>query len=78
MSYFDKKTHLAAKAEMRITESGKVEATYTGFFTEYKKVAGRLVFTRLTVKRDDKIVLTMLRSNIESKEKVAEGTFGEP
>ena len=76
--YFDKKTHLPAKAEMRMTESGKVEATYTAFFTEYKKVAGQLVFTRLTVKRDDKIVLTMLRSNIESKATATEGTFGEP
>ena len=76
--YFDKKTHLPAKAEMRVTEAGKVEATYAAFFTEYKKVAGRLVFTRLTVKRDDKIVLTMLRSNIESKAKAADGTFGEP
>ena len=76
--YFDKKTHLPAKAEMRITESNKVEATYAAFFTEYKKVAGRMVFTRLTVKRDDKIVLTMLRSNIESKAKAAAGTFAQP
>ena len=76
--YFDKATHLPAKAELRMTEAGKVEATYAAFFTEYKKVAGRLVFTRLTVKRDDKIVLTMLRSNLEAKAKAAEGTFAEP
>ena len=76
--YFDKKTHLPAKAEMRLTEANEVEATYTAFFAEYKKVAGRMVFTRLTVERDDKIVLTMLRSNIESKAKATEGTFAQP
>jgi len=76
--YFDKKTHLPAKAEMRLTEPNEVEATYTAFFAEYKKVGGRAVFTRLTVKRDDKIVLTMLRSNIEGKAKAAEGTFAQP
>ena len=76
--YFDKKTNLPAKAEMRVTEAGKVEATYVAFFSEYKKVGGRQVFTRLTVKRDDKAVLMMLRSNIESKAKAAEGTFAQP
>ena len=76
--YFDKKTHLPAKAEMRLTESNKVEATYAAFFTEYKKVGGRMVFTRLTVKRDDKIVLTMARSNIQGKAKATEGTFAQP
>ena len=30
------------------------------------------------MKGADKIVLTMLRSNIESKAKAAEGTFGQP
>ena len=76
--YFDKRTNLPAKAELRVTESIKVEAAYTAFFSEYKKIGGRMVFTRLTVKRDDKTVLTMLRSNIESKEKAAEGTFAQP
>ena len=76
--YFDKKTHRPAKAEMRLTELNDVEATYTAFFADYKKVNGRMVFTRLTVKRDGEVVLTMLRSNLEAKAKAAEGTFARP
>ena len=76
--YFDKKTHLPAKAEIRLKELNDVEAVYTAFFADYKKVNGRMVFTRLAVKRDDATVLTMLRSNIESKAKADEGTFARP
>jgi hypothetical protein len=76
--YFDEKTHLPAKAEMRLTELGDAEATYSAFFGEYERVNGRMVFTRLTVRRDGEIVLTMLRSNVEAKAKAAEGTFAKP
>jgi hypothetical protein len=76
--YFDKKTHLPAKAEIRLKELNDVEATYAAFFADYKKVNGQMVATRLTVKRDDAVVLTMLRSNIEAKAKATEGTFARP
>jgi hypothetical protein len=76
--YFDKKTNLPVKAEMRIQEPGGMEISYTARFAEYKKVEGRMYFTRLTVYRDDKLALEMQRSDFKAKEKIDDETFSKP
>src|SRR5262249_35703290 len=50
--FFDKVTHLPVKVELRLKESDSRDATYTGLFAGYKKIAGRQHFTKLTTKRD--------------------------
>lgn len=76
--YFNKKTNLPIKADMRLTDSGKMEIGYTAYFRDYKKVTGRMVFTRLTVERDGKTAIEMQRENIKATKSAAEGTFDQP
>jgi hypothetical protein len=76
--YFDKASHLPVKAEMRIEETGGMEAVYVAKFGAYKKVSGRQYFTKLTVHRDDKQVLEMERGEFKAKDKVDEATFAKP
>jgi hypothetical protein len=76
--YLDKGTHLPMKAEMRIAEPGGLDVAYVARFAEYKKVEGRQYFTKLTVTRDDKVVLEMERSDFKAKDKVDDETFEKP
>lgn len=76
--FFDKKSHEPVKAEMRIVEQGEQEAVYSAYFADYKKFDGRLHFTRLTIKRDDKTVVKMERSEIKGLDKQPEETFRKP
>src|SRR5262245_8408145 len=76
--YFDKADGLPVRAEMRIKEADGMEAAYVATFAGYKKVEGRMHFTRLTVQRDDKVVLEMERSDIKAKDKVDDVTFAKP
>lgn len=76
--YFDKASALPVRAEMRIKETGDTEAAYVATFGGYKKIDGRMHFTRLTVKRDDAVVLEMERGDIKAKDKVDDATFSKP
>ncbi|MFO0844744.1 MAG: hypothetical protein U0797_20500 [Gemmataceae bacterium] len=76
--YFDKATHLPLRAEMRITEPGGLDVPYVAKFAAYKKVEGRQYFTKLTLLREDKVVLEMERGDFQAKDAVDEETFGKP
>lgn len=76
--YFDKATDLPIKAEMRIKEQGGTEAVYLARFDNYKKIEGRMYFTKLNVKRDDVVVIDMERSDVQAKDKVDDATFDKP
>jgi hypothetical protein len=76
--YFDKATHLPLRAEMRVTEQGGMDVPYVAKFGAYKKVEGRQYFTKLTVLRDDKVVLEMERGDFRAKDKVDDETFDKP
>jgi hypothetical protein len=76
--YFDKSSGLPVRAEMRIKDSGETEAAYVAHFDGYRKIEGRMHFTRLTLKRDDMVVLEMERSDIKAKDKVDDATFAKP
>jgi hypothetical protein len=75
--WFDKKTHLPIKAEMRVTDSTE-EAAWTAFFSDYKKIDGRQHFTKLKLQRDAKTVLEMERSDIKASDKLDDDTFAKP
>lgn len=76
--WFDKATSLPIKAEMRLTEQGGEEKLYVGLFGGYKKVEGRMYFTKLKVLRDDKTVLDMERGDFKAKDKLDDATFAKP
>jgi outer membrane lipoprotein-sorting protein len=75
--WFDKKTHLPLKAEMHFKD-GSEEATWTAYFSEYKKIDGRQHFTKLKVQRDAKTVLEVERSDIKASDKLDDDTFAKP
>jgi hypothetical protein len=76
--WFDKKTYLPVKAELRIKETDSREATYVALFGDYKTFGDRKCFTKLTIKRDDELVWEMQRSDITAKESIADETFAKP
>lgn len=77
--FFDKKTHLPARAEVRIKKPGESdEMTLTGELSGHKKVGGRRFFTRLRVLRDGKEVLEMERDGLKAGEKADTTTFTRP
>jgi hypothetical protein len=75
--WFDKKTDLPIKAEMRLKD-GSEEATWTAYFSEYKKIDGRQHFTKLKVQRDAKTIIEMERSDIKAGDKLDDDTFAKP
>jgi hypothetical protein len=75
--FFDAKTHLPVKVEMRLKEPTE-EATYVGTFSDYRAFAGRKCFTRMIVTRNGERVLEMDRSEIQPREKVDDATFSKP
>jgi hypothetical protein len=77
--FFDLKTHLPIKAEIRLKKPGEeAEMTLTGLFSGYKKFDGRMHFTSLVVEQDGVKVLEMTRSEIKAGERVDAGTFERP
>ena len=76
--YFDKASGLPVRGEMRVKEADGMEVAYVASFGGYKKVEGRMHFTRLTVKREDAVVLEMERGDIKAKDKVDDVTFAKP
>jgi hypothetical protein len=76
--YFDKATYLPVRAEMRIAEPGGLDIPYVAKLANYKKVEGRQFFTKLTVLREDKVLLEMERSDFQAKDKVDDETFEKP
>jgi hypothetical protein len=76
--YFDKATHLPLRAEMRVAEPGGLDVPYVAKFAAYKKVEGRQYFTKLTVLREEKVLLEMERNDFKAKDKVDDETFEKP
>jgi hypothetical protein len=78
--YFDKKTHLLAKAETRakdLTAGGK-EVTVETFYDDYRPVRGVQVPHRLTIKRDGMAFLTAEVTDVKLFEKLGDDSFGKP
>jgi hypothetical protein len=76
--YFDKVTHLPVQAQMRLQEQPGREVTWTAQMGDYVKQDGRQRFTRLTIQRDDQVVIEMKRSNIKSSTGLDASTFEKP
>jgi hypothetical protein len=77
--FFDKKTHLPVKCQTKVKESkGGQEVTHDYFFSDAKKTAGVLHFTKVTFKRDDKTFLEVELSDIETVDKLDDSTFAKP
>lgn len=77
--YFDRKTLLPVQAELRLPKPGEsAEMVVAGRFSDYRKVAGRQHFHKLTVTNDGKAVLEMERSEIKVIDRLDDATFEKP
>jgi hypothetical protein len=77
--FFDKKTGLLYKTELRIKE-GKdgQEASHAFLFDDYKDAGGVKHFTKLTFQRDGMKVLELECSDIKLQEKLDDSVFAPP
>jgi RNA polymerase sigma factor (sigma-70 family) len=81
--YFDKKSGLPVKCEMRMKGyTGKLEtleeATFEFFLSDYKETDGVKYFTKITVKADGKQVMEIELSEVAPQEKLDDETFAKP
>ena len=77
--YFDKKTNLITKVEMRTRDlmSGQ-EVTEERYITEYQEVDGRKVAKKIEVLRDGKELLTAEVTEVQILEKIDASEFAQP
>jgi hypothetical protein len=77
--YFDKKTHLIVKSEMRVydAEAGK-EITQEKFITAYKDTNGLKTGSRLVIHKDGDPFLDIEITDTQILEKVDDTTFAKP
>jgi hypothetical protein len=75
--FFDKKTHLPVKAEVRLAGPDDKEIDLDLRFTNYKEIDGVKHFTRLIFKAMDKEI-TLELSDLQTREKFDDGHFDRP
>jgi hypothetical protein len=76
--YFDKKTGLPLKAEVRVVETdGAAELAYEVFFNEYKDFDGLKHPSRIVVHRDGKQVVETEVSDVKAQD-LDDGVFDKP
>ena len=77
--HFDKKTLLPRKVEIRLTKPGEsAETALAGLLSGYKKIGGRLRFTKLTVEQDGTKLLEMERKEVKQTDEADAATFERP
>ncbi len=77
--YFDKKTHLVVKSEMRVndTEAGQ-EVTQEKFITAYRDTDGVKTGSRLVIHKDGKLFMELDITETKVHEKLDESNFKMP
>ena len=75
--FFDKKTHLLVKTEMRVREMGQ-ERTQEKFFSNYKDRNGLMYPSRLVIHKDGKLFMDLEITESQPLEKVDDATFAMP
>jgi hypothetical protein len=77
--YFDQKTSLPVKCTIKGKEDANgQERTHEFFFSEFKKAGGVQHFTKILFKRDDKKMIEVELSDIETVDKHDDGVFAKP
>jgi hypothetical protein len=77
--YFDKKTHLPVKCTIKGKEDGNgQEKTHEFFLSEFKDAGGVKHFTKVLFKRDDKKMMEVELSDIETVDKHDAELFAKP
>jgi hypothetical protein len=77
--WFDAKTHLPVKAEIRLAKPGEsAEMTLKATFGDYRNLDGRKHFGTMKVYQDGNKVLEIERTDVKSSDPVAEETFTQP
>lgn len=75
--YFDKKTSLPLKSEVRLVEWKGQEVTYEFAFGDFKDHDGRKHFSRITVKREGKLLLETELRELKPQE-IEDSAFNKP
>ena len=76
--YFDKKTNMLVKTSRTSISPGAgegVEVLEESFLSDFKKIDGQMVYTKLQVKHDGKKFMTITMSEIKLMEKADPKTF---
>jgi hypothetical protein len=77
--FFDKETMLPLRTELRVKEGKDGQEVLHSFsYGDYKEVDGVKHFTKLTFRRDDKVLIEMELSDIKLQEKLDDGVFDKP
>jgi hypothetical protein len=77
--FFDKETGLPVRSEVRVKEPMAAdEITHAFYYSGYKEFDGRKHFTKITLKRDDKLAMELERKDITGVESLDKKTFEKP
>jgi hypothetical protein len=77
--FFDKETHLPVKLETRLKETKDgPDVAHILTFGEYKENDGVKYFSRLTIHRDETLILDMEVTELKRLDKIDDGRFAKP
>jgi hypothetical protein len=77
--FFDKKTSLPLRSEVRIKEpEADGEVVHAFYYEKYEETDGVKHFTKVELRRDDKVLVEMELSDFQLQEQLGEETFAKP
>src|SRR5262249_43495715 len=77
--YFDKQSGLPVKCAQLLKETKDgPEVSHEFFFSDYKQAGGFKLFTKIILKRDDKMWFTLTLSDVKGEEKLDGSLFVKP
>jgi hypothetical protein len=79
--FFDKKSHLLLKSEMRVKDvqnGGDTELTQETFYEDFKKEGDVQVAHKLTIKRDGKLYVEGEVTDFNAQDKLDDSVFAKP
>jgi hypothetical protein len=77
--FFDKKTSLPLRAEIRVKEKkDSAEVQYSFYFDDYKKFGDVMHFTKASYRREDKVHLELELEEVKLSDTLDDSTFDKP
>jgi hypothetical protein len=76
--FFDKKTRLPLRSDIRVKESASEEVLYSFYYGAYRETQGVKHFTTLELRRDNKPFLELELADVHLHERLGDETFEKP
>jgi hypothetical protein len=77
--FFDKKTCLPLRSEVRVKEpGGSEEVLHAWYYGKYQEAEGVKHFTTIELRRDDKVLVELELSDVRPQEQLGDETFDKP